>query len=100
MFAFPTKSGLAFVHMGDSLCFPFNANFPPIVVMSLVSSVVTAFEARVELLQLGTDPYTPGMVMPVQRLFNRGRIASRFDVPMPARDRANPTVSTGVSCTH
>lgn len=74
------KKGLAFVRMAESLCFPFNIDVPPIQLMGLVSSVITAWRAKDELLRLGADAYTAGMVMPVQRIFNRAKIAEKFTV--------------------
>jgi Holliday junction resolvase RusA-like endonuclease len=74
------KSGLLFIHMGQSLCFPFNVGIPPIALMVLVTTVVTAFEARDELLRLGAGPELASRVMPIQRFFNRARIATRFPI--------------------
>ena len=74
------KRGFIFVRMSDSLCFPFNVEVPPIALMGLVSSVVTAWKARDELFRTGADTQTAEMVMPVHRLFNRAKISSRFTV--------------------
>ena len=44
-----SRSGLKFVHMGRSLCFPFETDVPPIALMVMVQMVLGAFDAKDEL---------------------------------------------------
>src|SRR5437870_4850696 len=57
------KTGLLFVNVGKSLCFPFNVDVQPIALMVLVTSVVTALEGKDELLRLGAGPDVASRVM-------------------------------------
>lgn len=75
-----SKAGVVFVHMGQSLCFPFDNDFPPLALMVFVTMVARSFDARDELVRRGVGYQAASRVMPVQRLFNRSRIAAKFPV--------------------
>jgi Holliday junction resolvase RusA-like endonuclease len=75
-----SKVGVVFVHMGQSLCFPFDKDMPPLALMIVVNMVVGLFDSKDELVRRGIDYQTASRVMPVQRLFNRSRIIAKFPV--------------------
>ena len=68
------------MHMGGSLCFPFDTDFPAIAPMVMVSMVNQMFAAKEGLLRQGADYGLASRVMLVQRLFNRARVAPKFAV--------------------
>lgn len=68
------KEGLRFVHVSDDLCFPLPGVFPPAVSSKYIECVQKAFEANKQFLDLGADYYDARGVMPIQRLFHRGRL--------------------------